>query len=278
MMRTILVPLGHNLVCEPALDGALSIAKQMKSHVRAMLIRPDVLTATRDLPESIADQFEWQNQQAAEAARGCFDDWRSSQRIPNAPEDSRLDSCFATWAEQFGEIEEVVTRFGRVCDLIVMSRFARGNVAAEHCFDAAVFGTGRPTLLLPEQKSSVLLDHVMIAWDGSLEASHAVFGAMPLLRSALRVSIFNAPEAEGEKRYGPELTEALFWYGITSYLLAHPDASRPAGAALLETASHSDVTLIVMGAYTHSRLRSAFLGGVTGRVLAEATMPVLMSH
>jgi nucleotide-binding universal stress UspA family protein len=33
-----------------------------------------------------------------------------------------------------------------------------------------------------------------------------------------------------------------------------------------------------MGAYTHSRLRQSFLGGVTREVLADATIPVLMSH
>jgi nucleotide-binding universal stress UspA family protein len=33
-----------------------------------------------------------------------------------------------------------------------------------------------------------------------------------------------------------------------------------------------------MGAYTHSRLRQSFLGGVTMHVLAHATIPVVMSH
>jgi nucleotide-binding universal stress UspA family protein len=33
-----------------------------------------------------------------------------------------------------------------------------------------------------------------------------------------------------------------------------------------------------MGAYTHSRLRQALLGGVTRHVLAHATLPVLMEH
>jgi nucleotide-binding universal stress UspA family protein len=43
-------------------------------------------------------------------------------------------------------------------------------------------------------------------------------------------------------------------------------------------AGRNEATLIVMGAYTHGRLRQSFLGGVTRQVLAEATIPVLMSH
>jgi nucleotide-binding universal stress UspA family protein len=33
-----------------------------------------------------------------------------------------------------------------------------------------------------------------------------------------------------------------------------------------------------MGAYGHSRLREVVLGGVTRTILAEMTVPVLMSH
>ena len=36
--------------------------------------------------------------------------------------------------------------------------------------------------------------------------------------------------------------------------------------------------LLVMGAYTHSRMRQLILGGVTKHVLAEAAIPLLMIH
>jgi nucleotide-binding universal stress UspA family protein len=60
--------------------------------------------------------------------------------------------------------------------------------------------------------------------------------------------------------------------------VGQPEAPCSAGAALLTTASRSEATLVVMGAYTHSRLRQSFLGGVTRHVLSEATVPILMSH
>ena len=50
------------------------------------------------------------------------------------------------------------------------------------------------------------------------------------------------------------------------------------GAALLSAAVEQQATMIVMGAYTHSRLRQRFLGGVTSHVLAHASIPLLMSH
>ena len=49
-------------------------------------------------------------------------------------------------------------------------------------------------------------------------------------------------------------------------------------SALLAAASKQEATMIVMGAYTHSRLRQSFLGGVTNKILAEASIPFLMRH
>ena len=45
---------------------------------------------------------------------------------------------------------------------------------------------------------------------------------------------------------------------------------------VLEEAQARGADLVVMGAYSHSRLRELFLGGVTQHVLENATLPVLM--
>ena len=51
-----------------------------------------------------------------------------------------------------------------------------------------------------------------------------------------------------------------------------------AGNILLNTASDENTDLLVVGAYGHSRLREVVMGGVTRTLLAQATIPVLMSH
>ena len=282
MMRTILVPLAPGLAGEPALEAALLVAKRLNSHIRAMFVRPEPRAAISYMPLAGARltsaTIEQQGREAAEAEKARFDAWRSQHEIPDKPRDDRLDSLFASWVERTDEIDQVVTKFGRVSDLIVMSRFQPGEVVAERCFDAAVFGSGRPTLLIPQGPASDMLEHVMIAWNGSREASHAVFGAMPLLRAASRVSIFSVPEAESDETDGAELAEALSWYGIPTRPAGHSAVPCSTGAALLAVARMSEVSLVVMGAYTHSRLRQSFLGGATREVLAEATIPILMTH
>ena len=156
MMRTILVPLGQGLSSEPALDATLSLAKRLNSHIRAVFVGPDPGVAISPLPRAIATTemrraIERESSNEAAAEKAGFDALRSRHGVPAMAADQRLDTCFASWLEEVGEIEPVITHFGRVSDLIVLSRFAPDNVQAQRCLDAALFGTGRPTLLVPEK-------------------------------------------------------------------------------------------------------------------------------
>src|SRR5579875_1723366 len=168
MMRTILLPLAPGLSSEPALDVALLLAKRMNSHIRAVFVRPDPALALSYFPAAMATATTYQlieseGRKAEEEEKIRFEAWRSRHGIPAEPADTRLDTCFASWSEQMGEIEPVVIRRGRVSDLIVMQRFAPDNILAQRCFDAALFGSGRPTLLVPGNPPGDLLDHVLIA-------------------------------------------------------------------------------------------------------------------
>ena len=51
-----------------------------------------------------------------------------------------------------------------------------------------------------------------------------------------------------------------------------------AGDTILNFAADERTDWMVMGAYGHSRLREFLLGGVTRKVLASMTLPVLMAH
>jgi nucleotide-binding universal stress UspA family protein len=163
-------------------------------------------------------------------------------------------------------------------DLIIAKRPVGSDVTAERIFDAAVFGTGRPTLVIPEELPDHLLRHVIVAWDGSLEGARAVAGATTLLREASAVSIFTAGQDGDDEVTQAGLAEALRWHGITARPLMAREADERVGPALLAAVVEQNATMLVMGAYTHSRLRQAFLGGLTRYVLGHIPIPVLMAH
>jgi nucleotide-binding universal stress UspA family protein len=101
---------------------------------------------------------------------------------------------------------------------------------------------------------------------------------MPLLHLADRVSIFAAPQHDGEGVDPADLAESLSWHGIRAHPIVAPKNEHSTGAALVSAAVEQQATLIVMGAYTHSRLRQNFLGGVTKHLLGHASIPLLMTH
>ena len=283
MIRNILVPLTPELSTDALLDAALSLAKRLNGHIRALLIQPDPDAAFAYLPDVILaagvtrEVIERETLEATAAAKNRFTDWRKRNEVSEAA-GVRLDSCFASWSERLGEIETVVARFGRVSDLIVVPRPSWSSVQGQRCFDTAVFEGGRPTLVIGEKLPFTLIDHVMIAWNSSLEVSRAVLGAMALLHQADRVSIFSAPQYESEGADTADLAESLQWHGIRAHLIPGPRDESSTGAALVSAAVEQQATMIVMGAYTHSRLRQSFLGGVTRHLLAYAPVPLLMSH
>jgi nucleotide-binding universal stress UspA family protein len=49
-------------------------------------------------------------------------------------------------------------------------------------------------------------------------------------------------------------------------------------SALDAACAQAGASLLVMGAYTHSRLRELVFGGVTAHALRSARIPVLMEH
>ena len=50
------------------------------------------------------------------------------------------------------------------------------------------------------------------------------------------------------------------------------------GASLLKRAEKLDIDLLVMGAFTHSRLRQIIFGGITRHILENAQIPLLFAH
>jgi nucleotide-binding universal stress UspA family protein len=234
---------------------------------------PDVIVAVGVTREVIGRE----TLVAAAATNDCFVDWRNRNNVSEAA-GVGLDSCVASWTEQFGEIETVVVHLGRVSDLIVVQRPSSISVHGQRCFDAAVFESGRPTLVIGEKLPCDITDHIMIAWNGSLQASRAVLGAVPLLHLASRASIFAAPQSESEGVDATNLAEALSWHGIRAHQVPGPRGGNSTGGALVSAAVEQQATMVVMGAYTHSRLRQSFLGGVTRHLLTHAPVPLLMSH
>ena len=57
-----------------------------------------------------------------------------------------------------------------------------------------------------------------------------------------------------------------------------PAEGRSTAASLLNAAGSLSAAYLVMGAYGHTRLREAVLGGATRDILHSSTVPLLLAH
>ena len=117
-----------------------------------------------------------------------------------------------------------------------------------------------------------------IAWKPSEAADRAIDVAMPLLLRAEQIAILVETE-DGHAEATPAIQlRKLEQAGVTMTMHRFQANGRKIGDALIEEAHHVGADLLVMGAYTHSRLSEFVFGGATREVLAAADLPVLMQH
>ena len=145
-----------------------------------------------------------------------------------------------------------------------------------------VMNAGRPVLIVPYAGHfDNLVGNVLIAWDGSTQATRAVTSAIPLLKRATiaKVVIFNADENPGihGEQPGADIALYLARHNVNVEVLQKKTVL-DIGNALLTLVADEAADLLVMGGYGHSRFREVLLGGATRTVLASMTVPVLMSH
>lgn len=154
-----------------------------------------------------------------------------------------------------------------------------GSGDAALLVEAAFMETGRPALMIPQDGvASVPFRRVLVAWNASREAARAVHDALPLLMSAedVVVLVVDPDDQSGALERG--LLGHLEHHGVSARLKAVESGRRSAGEVIMAEAAAEKADLLVMGGYGHSKLREAMFGGATRTLLAEAALPVLISH
>ena len=173
----------------------------------------------------------------------------------------------------------------RYADLVVVSQTDNDEVLPGVMSDFpeyVVMNSGRPVLIVPYAGEFTHVGKkVLAAWDGSMEASRAITGAMPFLRQAqeVKVVVFNTEEqvnVHGEQP-GADIALYLARHGVKVDVLQET-TEQDSGNALLSLAADTLADLLVMGCYAHSRFREILLGGASRTVLESMTLPVLMAH
>ena len=172
----------------------------------------------------------------------------------------------------------------RYCDLVIVGQSGAGAVAPDQRDDLPEYlllTCARPVLVVPRAgHPGPLGGPALVAWDGSVEATRAVTGALPLLRAAAATTVVGFGEGAAPEKDGDPCAHLAAWLGRhgVAARVGHPPSGGDVGEALLSTAADMGAGLLVMGGYGHARYRELLLGGVTATILRAMTLPVLLAH
>jgi Universal stress protein UspA and related nucleotide-binding proteins len=177
------------------------------------------------------------------------------------------------------EVPDLLVEYARLRDLTIMPV---PDSYDQWYAEAVIFGSGKPTLILPQSPRSrqFQLGTVAVAWDFSRAAARAVADAVPILEKAREVRIVTVANEKvlDSKHSAEELAKNLSRHGIDVVLDKVDAAGRTIGEVLEAYAASCKADILVMGAYGQSKFREFFLGGATKSLLSKPPIPILSSH
>jgi len=286
-IKTILAIASSAESGQAAMETAFLAGTALGAHVEVFHVSPDPASAVPYVGEAMAGALveemmavaEREAKSRADALKAAFDALVTARGITLRNGPPPLDELTADWVVVDGNEPEQVAARGRVSDLIVAGRpEPNRELPSLITLNVALMEAGRAVLVAPPAAPASVASRVVIAWNGSPEAARAIQAAMPLIEGAERVTILAASDVDALCG-ADELARHISWHGVTADVIGvKGHHGEDVGKALLTHCDEIDADLLVMGAYTHSRLRQLILGGVTRYVLDHADIPVLLSH
>ncbi len=256
-IRKILLPL-QLTAAAATFSMAVMVARLWRAHLAVLHT-----AASRDRESAVRDLFERLTAEHGLAV---------AEARPDA------DEATVSFATVIGrEPGVIVAHQARLADLIVVPHPAGDrDVLSSDALHAVLFDSAKPVLVAPRTVPSTIGHHICIGWNGTAESASAVMTALPWLHHAESIRILWSEDYQRRGPLAPDLEQYLAAHHLTADRAAFQSINKMAGAGLLAAAKEFACDLLVMGAYSHSRLRQSILGGVTRHVLEHATVPLMM--
>lgn len=254
---------------------AVSIAAALDAHIAAICCEVHVEVPGHFLPGSIVNLpgvIAGEAENSRNNAKNLLAAFAAAADKAGVPHELILEKSLTY------EVPDLLVDYARLRDLTIMPVPEHDQWYA----DAVIFGSGRPTLILPAapRPRAFQLGTLAIAWDFSRAAARAVSDAVPVLEKAKHVRVVTVvnEKALDTKHSAEELAKNLARHGVDVVLDKIDAGGKPIGEVLESYVLSQGVDLLAMGAYGHSRLREFVLGGATNSLLSRPPLPILFSH
>jgi nucleotide-binding universal stress UspA family protein len=167
-------------------------------------------------------------------------------------------------------------------DLVVVGHPEPHGLPDDISPEKILLASGVPLLIVPNAwHGETIGDKILIGWNASREARRAISDAMTFLVAAKSVTVL-VIDSRGNQRHGEEpgadIALHLARHGAHVDVEQATSHGSPIARVILGYAVRSASDLLVVGAYSHARLKELFFGGATRTLLAQMPVPVLISR
>jgi nucleotide-binding universal stress UspA family protein len=276
--RNLLTVIPDAAAIDVQLDACMLLARRLDAHLHVLTVGIDDVQVGYYFAGADAVLQQTSMAMANDKAEALL----AQVRKRLEPEDIRWTA--EAGVAQMGMLADLVAEAAMFTDLVVQALpyGAHGGDGAEAAVEAALFAGRAPVMLVPD---AGLPDgfprHAVIGWNSGLEAMAAVRGALPALQLAGTASVaMVAPPERGPNQTAPgeRLSTMLSRHGVKAEIALLAKTHPRVADVLADHVRDQQADLLVTGAYSHSRLREAILGGATRELLSKSPVPLLMAH
>ena len=281
-IKAILLPFNNIQPSDAIVDTAFLIATRFESYIEGIHYRqllPIIAGEGITLPGDYMAGFEEEARMQAEMAELAFKKMIEDRDIPFGALDESSNVLRAGWHNMIGADSLGVGEYARLFDLSIIERHAAETaINWKTTAETILFESGRPIIVINNHAPKVLGNRILIAWNGSTEATRSVSAAMPFLERSEDIVILSVNGGVASGPDGDQLSKYLSARGIMSQHKTIDTSDSSVGKAILQFAEDWKCDLLVKGAYTQSRLRQLVFGGPTRQIIENSSIPTLFSH
>jgi nucleotide-binding universal stress UspA family protein len=279
--KNLLVHLDDSAAATHRVNAALALAKRQDAMVTGVAIELESTISSYigvNFPAALTDA---QREIVRRAADDATDAFVRAAKAAGVPHETHRIICGAAKAPA------QLSFHARHADLTFMGQPDMREPGAsfqESLLDGVMFASGRPVYVVPYiGRFDMQIRKAVIAWDGGKKAVRAVNDAIPLLQGRggeVVILVLNAEERKGAHGAAPgdDIKAHLARHGIAARVARETVRDLAIDAAILNYLTDAGADLLIMGAYSHSRLREKAFGCVTNSILHQMTTPVLMAE
>ena len=274
-IKNVLVTYNGTESSNAALQAAVLVQKKYGAHLTGILTQcyqtPAAKNAQSWMPKAVFTTIAQLESEERERIRQNFLTATNS-----------IDDDMRHWVAKRGDPSSTVADYSSLFDLTIIGRRDVLN-NPDHLDlhpDKIALQSGKPVLVIPkDHQVDNLNDHAIIAWDGRRAACRALSDAMNILETKKIVTILRINTGSSENNLTDiSIEEILLRHGIRTKSVTLDTKGASVEKVMLNYLNSIDPTLLIMGAYEHSKFKRRSISPLSSSIIGNTKMTVFMSY